>query len=299
MGAERVWLHFFYFYYHCHLSAAMKFYNIIIGLLSATPVSVCATSNSNGQKTKAGKRPPTPAPTKGGTQYEVWGCDQSNSVADATAPGQKGSLIWIWDSESIQDQLDGGADATPLSCSPSKAAGPCDLLDIFPQSLVEAGSGVLLENLSNFGRLHGLVKDPSNQYVTASIFAPGGGYVGVIDTAAKKAIALFRVTQTKGTGSGRSVHMNTWSADGSAIIVSNLDGKMVERIDVTRDGSGKITDLVFNTNAGVYLGKDFTKVADATAFSGSNTYGESLIGSIQGDYSQAGRSIKFVPLTLL
>eukprot|EP00984_Skeletonema_dohrnii_P025925 scaffold15160_cov119-Skeletonema_dohrnii-CCMP3373.AAC.2 len=70
---------------------------------------------------------------KGKGGYEVWGADQSNSVAGETSAGVKGSFLWIWDSESIADQLAGGADATPLSCTPNDAVGPCDLLDIFPQ----------------------------------------------------------------------------------------------------------------------------------------------------------------------
>ena len=120
---------------------------------------------------------------------------------------------------------------------------------------------------------------------------PTGGNVGVIDTATKEAIALFRVTETDAIADvGRSVHMSFFTADGSAIIIDNLHGKMIERINVTRDKKGKITDLVFDTNAGVYLGKDFTKEADATAFKGDNAFGNSLIGSVAGDYSQAGKS---------
>eukprot|EP00986_Skeletonema_menzelii_P014889 scaffold10550_cov119-Skeletonema_menzelii.AAC.1 len=220
---------------------------------------------------------------KGGS-YEVWGSDQSNSVAGETSAGVHGSFLWIWDSDDIQDQLNGGADAKPLSCTPSAAEGPCDLLDIFPG----VGSGAKVEDLDAFGRLHGVLPDPFNLYVTANIFAPTGGYVGVIDTATKEAIALFRVTETDAIADvGRSVHMSFFTADGSAIIIDNLHGKMIERINVTRDKKGKITDLVFDTNAGVYLGKDFTKEADATAFKGDNAFGNSLIGSVAGDYSLA------------
>jgi len=220
--------------------------------------------------------------------YEVWGSDQSNSVAGEAIAGVKGSFLWIWDSESIHDQLNGGTDATPLSCTPKQSTGPCDLLDVFPKKLTD-GSGTFLADLSSFGRLHGVIKDPFNRYVNANIFAPSGGYIGVIDTETKEAIGLFRVTKTTGTGVERSVHMSTWAVDGSAIIIANLHGKMVERIDVTRarGGNGKIIDLVFNTDAGVYFGKNFSKTEDAAVFSGQNAFGNSLIGSVQGDYSLA------------
>ena len=224
-----------------------------------------------------------------GGAYEVWGCDQSNSVAGELSPGVNGSFLWIWDSDSIQDQVTGGADAKPLSCTPNDTEGPCDLLDIFPRDLKEVGTDTLLEDLPAFGRLHGVIKDPSTRYVTANIFTPTGGYVGVMDTETKEAIALFRVTATTGNASQRSVHMSFWATDGSAIIVDNLHGKMIERIDVVRDDNGKIIDLVFNKSAGVYLGKDFSLQAGATAFYGNNAFGNSLIGSVGGDYDEAGK----------
>ena len=72
------------------------------------------------------------------------------------------------------------------------------------------------------GRLHGVLQDPQNKYVTANIFAPSGGYVGVIDTTTKEAIALFRVTKmslSDGASVTRNVHLSLFTADGSAIIV--------------------------------------------------------------------------------
>ena len=257
---------------------------------AAAIIALPYSSLSAAASSKTSKKAPTPPPTtpKAG-KYEVWGSDQSNSVPGQTSKGVNGSLLWIWDSDSIQDQLGGGVAATPLTCSPDKAAGPCDLLTIFPQDLVESGSGALLGNLSQFGRLHGTIPDPSTRYVTANIFAPGGGYVGIIDTVTKEAVGLFRVTQTSATGPQRSVHMSFWSADGLHIIIDNLHGKMIERIDVTRDNKGKITKLVFNANAGVYLGGSFNKIADATSFSGLNAFGNNLTGSVSGDYSLAGK----------
>ena len=141
--------------------------------------------------------------------YEVWGSDQSNSISGETSPGVKGSYLWIWDSHDIKAQLDGEGDAVPLSCTPDKQTGPCDLLDVFPQDLKDK-EGNELGGLFGFGRLHGMITDPSNRYVTANIFTPKGGFVGMIDTSTKEAIALFRVGATAGTGNQRSVHMSMY-----------------------------------------------------------------------------------------
>ena len=114
-----------------------------------------------------------PTPNK----YEVWGSDQSNSKPGQASLGVHGSFLWIWDSASIEHQLNGGNDAVPLSCTPDATVGPCDLLDVFPQTLVEndaaGGTGNILGDLNLFGRLHGMITDPQNKYVTANIFAPG------------------------------------------------------------------------------------------------------------------------------
>mmetsp|Transcript_27182 Transcript_27182/g.32137 ORF Transcript_27182/g.32137 Transcript_27182/m.32137 type:complete len:626 (-) Transcript_27182:326-2203(-) len=226
-----------------------------------------------------------------GNCYEVWGSDQSNSVPSQSSAGINGSYLWIWDSKSIGTQLEGGADATPLSCTPSDSTGPCNLLDVFPSVLVENSStGVLpntLSDLPKFGRLHGMLKDPQNKYVTANIFAPGGGYIGVIKTSTKEAVALFRVTAFDQNPNERSVHLSFWSDDGSAIVIANLHGKAIERIDVTRDNIDTITSLEFNKSAGIGLGQKTSVLSHATFFSGNNAFGNPLIGSIVGSYDDA------------
>jgi hypothetical protein len=225
------------------------------------------------------------------SSYQVWASDQSNSVPGQTSSGIKGSFLWIWDSDSIEFQLKNSQEeAIPLSCTPDEASGPCDLLDIFPSNLercTAAGcTDESLGDLDGFGRLHGVIKDPLNRYVTANMFAPGGGYVGVIDTETREAIALFRVTKVN-FPVPRSVHMSFWSADGSAILIANLHGKMIERIDVKRSNDGSITGLEFNVSASVYLGKAFGKTEDASFFQGNNAFGRPLIGSVAGDYAIA------------
>ncbi|KAL3800873.1 hypothetical protein ACHAWO_008823 [Cyclotella atomus] len=245
----------------------------------ATRKTLSSKAAKTGKSNKASKSDPEDPPV----EYEVWASDQSNSVAGQTSAGVKGSFLWIWDSASIRGQIAGLQDATPLSCSPLKTTGPCDLLDIFPQDLTNE-DGETLGSLSGFGRLHGVTKDPSNRYVAANIFAPAGGFVGVIDTMTKEAIALFRVTKNTGTSDGRSVHMSFWTADNKSIIVANLNGKMIERIDVTMDETGVIHDLKFNTDAGIYLGLGWSLTNKATAFSGKNAFGNPLIGSVVGTY---------------
>lgn len=228
--------------------------------------------------------------------YEVWASDQSNSVPGQSA-GTFGGFIWIWDSEDIERQLAGGPDALPLGCdvpfgsrSPSNT-GPCDLLDMFPQDLVEVGpndepTGNVLADLSGFGRLHGMLSDPQGRYVSASIFAPGGGYVGIIDTWRKEAVALFRVTGTNvGGGTNvRSVHMSFWDSTGSAIIVANLNGKVLERIDVERDQKDRIVSARFNRTASLGVGKNMEVTASATTFIGKNAHSRALIGEVAGNY---------------
>ena len=180
-----------------------------------------------------------------------------------------------------------------MSCTPDQSVGPCNTLDMFPSTLQQYGqngvpTGQTLGDLGKFGRLHGVIKDPFDMYVNANFFAPEGGYIGIIDTESKEAIALFRATEYSfGTTTARSIHMSFWTADGSAIIVANLNGKAVERIDVTRDYKNKITALKFNTDASVGLGKGMAVVERATYFAGLNAFGHPLIGGITGDYDYA------------
>lgn len=227
-------------------------------------------------------------------EYEVWGADQSNSDPTATGKGTSGSFLWIWDSKSIKKQIKGKSDATPLTCTPDSSTGPCDLLDIFPSSLeeydVSGPTGSTLSDLSGFGRLHGVLQDPQNKYVTANIFAPSGGYVGIIDTITKEAIALFRVTKmslSDGASVTRNVHLSLFTTDGSAIIVGNLAGRTIERIDLTRNSEGKITSLQFNTDASIGLGKGMSVDTGASYFVGNNAFGNPLMGSVIGTYDSA------------
>ena len=224
--------------------------------------------------------------------YEVWGSDQSNSVAGVEAAGVNGSFMWIWDNYSIELQLAGGPPARAVGCSAdASVGGPCDLQDVFPGTLVEvdgAGqpTGAKLADLDNFGRLHGMLPDPLGKYVAGAIFAPGGGYVGIIDATTKEAVALFRATGTNVGNSTdvRSVHMPFWATDGSHVIVANLNGKLLERVDVDRNSHGTITKATFNRGATLGVGKNMTVTAEATAFIGKNAHGNTLVSAVAGEY---------------
>ena len=218
--------------------------------------------------------------------YEVWASDQSNSRPDVSAPGIRGSWLWIWDSDEIRRQLRSGRTARPLRCDGSNQAGegPCDLYEVFPTDLEEVGAdgrktGLTLEQAPGFGRLHGMLPDPQNRYMNVNLFAPKGGYIGIIDGRSKEAVALFRVPATS---SGRSVHMSFWNSDGSALLVANLHGKVLHRIDVQRDSSGTIRAVEFNRTASLGVGKDLRITEPPTVYLGSNALVRPLLGRIVG-----------------
>lgn len=221
--------------------------------------------------------------------YEVWGADQSNSVPGAEARGVDGSYIWVWNSEDILRQVRQGITAEPLGCDGGNRPGdgPCDVKDVFPGTLVESDGGeatgaVLGDHL--YGRLHGMLTDPQNRYLNVNLFGPGQGFVGIIDGATKEAVALFRVS---GTTAGRSVHMSFWNSDGSALLIANLNGKVLERIDITRDESGAIVGAAFNRSASLGVGKSMEITEEARVYLGANGQGNQMLGSIVGDYEDA------------
>jgi len=243
---------------------------IAMALLVAVPGTVSAKDGTN-------------------TPYEVWGSDQSNSVAGAPGRGTQGSLIWVWNSEDVDRQIDDGVPAQPLGCDGNNVPGegPCNLLDVFPGTLTEhdvnGATGSTLGDY-NYGRLHGALSDPQNRYMNINLFGPGNGFVGIMDGATKEAVALFRVT---GTTAGQRVHMSFWNSDGSALLIANLNGKVLERIDITRDADGIITGAAFNQAAGLGVGKGLAVTANAKVYLGNNAQGNPMIGSVIGDYADA------------
>ena len=223
--------------------------------------------------------------------YEIWGADQSNSRA-ADGRGTVGSWLWIWRSEDMRRQLRSGIPAEPVGCDGSNTpgAGPCDLLEVFPADLQQydtaGATGLTLADLPSPGRLHGMLVDPQNLYVNINAFTPGTGYVGIVDGRTKEAVALFRVTEVA-AGVRRSVHMSFWNADGSAILIANLHGKLLERIDLVRDSAGNILSATLNRAASLGVGKGQVVTEGATAFRGLNAHGNPMVSEVSGDYAAA------------
>ena len=274
----------------------------------------CSSSSDN--------PPPDNPPPASSIPYEIWASDQSNSVAGAAGAGVAGSLIWVWSSDDVETQIAGGAAAMPLSCDGMNTVGggPCDLNAVFPAALVEdagtdgttqsqavnadAVTGPTGRTLGDsevaIGRLHGMLSDPQNMYMNVNAFAPGAGYVGIMDARTKEAVALFRVSQAETaaggalSGTGRSVHMSFWNTDGSAILIANLHGRLLERIDLTRDTAGNITAAVFNRAASLST-QGVNIIDDATAFTGTNAQGNALVSSVSGTYD-AGIASDVTPM---
>ena len=252
-------------------------------LLAGAVVGLSACGINTGILDAGGSSIPQ-APEANSVPYEIWAADQSNSVAGEATRGVNGSFMWVWTSEAMLAQIGGGAAAQPLGCA-GGIPGPCDIKAVFPSTLVENGvagaTGNTLANLPNFGRLHGMIADPQNQYMNVNMFAPSGGYVGIVDGATKEAIALFRVSSTT---NGRSLHMSFWNSDGSALLLANLHGRILERIDITRDATGRITGADFNQSASLGVSHSMVILDGAKAFTGNNAAGNAMVSSVSGAY---------------
>ncbi len=251
-------------------------------------ISACDDEASSPQA-GGGGTPPAPITFR----YEVWGTDQSNQTPGASALGDRGSAMYIWNSLDVDAQIAGGAKAEPLGCGADAGVagkGPCQIDDVFPGTLENELGKKLSENQnSGFARMHGSLSDPQNMYMNINMFKTGGtgGFVGIMDGRTKEAVALFQVTMTGKSAGGRSVHMSFWNKDGSALLVANLHGRIVERIDITRDAAGNITNANMNRAAAFSAGSGASAlhIEDSHAYSGKNALGNDLISTVSGSYS--------------
>ncbi len=230
--------------------------------------------------------------------YEVWASDQSNSVAGAPGIGKDGSFLQIFEGSDIEDYVAGtGAAPMPIPCAGTTA--PCDAHAVFPGTLIENDvAGATGETLAtsnsvalgatigtgddlSIGRLHGALPDPQHMYVNVNFFSGGRGYVGIMTADTKEAVALWRVTKTN---RGESLHMSFWAPDGNSLFLANLHGRILERVDITRDEHGTIITADFNQAASMGVGAA-SIVRDARAYTGDNAIGNALISTISGAYS--------------
>ena len=126
--------------------------------------------------------------------------------------------------------------------------------------------------------------------------------MGIVDAETKGAVALFRVSKMtynagdSGDISTRNVHMSFWNSDGSAVLIHNLAGKAIERINVERDEDGTITSLMFDKGATQGFGRGMRVAEDASFFTGKNAFGVELLGGVTDNYDDADLvSIQAVP----
>ncbi len=163
--------------------------------------------------------------------YEVWLSDQTNSQGvSASAPnGTHGGFLRIYDGADL--------DRSPAINRPQVLDVSADL---FPQAQASTGSHV--------ARLHGVQPSPDHRHMALSFVA--SGHLGIVDGASRRPVCLFRTT---GTSTGRQNHMSFWTPDGSAILIANQNGRLLERVNVLRASSGEVQAFVFDAAASLDL----------------------------------------------
>ncbi|MEE9445849.1 MAG: hypothetical protein V3V19_09315 [Cocleimonas sp.] len=278
-----------------------KLYRSILLAVSVASGSVFLSACDDEKSSlKSGGNPPASAPL---FKYEIWGTDQSNQTAGATALGTKGSAMYIWDGSDVVGQINGGDKAKPMGCgadADKPGMGPCQMEAVFPGALTdETGTKLSTKFGAGFARMHGSLPDPQQKYMNINMFKTGGdgGFVGIMDARTKVAVALWQVAKTGKSAGGRSVHMSFWNKDGSALFVANLHGRIMERIDITRDSDGNIVNANFNRSAAYSAGSGTTSLVlePSHAYSGKNALGGDLISTISGDYNHTGITTETLP----
>jgi len=159
--------------------------------------------------------------------YEVWLSDQANTqgISLASPNGTHGGKIRIYDSADLD--------------LPTPINNPLVLdvsTDLFPDAMATTAAPV--------SRMHGILTSPDSRYMALNFVA--SGHLGIVDGSSKRSVCLFRTT---GTSTGRQNHMSFWTPNGDSLIVANQNGRMLERVDVVRNGAGQIQEFVFNASA--------------------------------------------------
>ncbi len=146
------------------------------------------------------------------TGYEVWLTDQNNTAGfSAGAPrGSHGGRLLIYESEDL-----------------TGAGGPVGDPTVIDLAVLFATSGPNNATGANVVRPHMVDQSPDKRYVALSFV--GSGHVAILDAATAQPKALFRASP--GAAGARQAHAAFWTQDGSAVIVANQNGKLLERID--------------------------------------------------------------------
>ncbi len=159
--------------------------------------------------------------------YEVWLSDQANTIGIGpdTTTGTHGGMIRIYDSADLE--LPNPIN-NPFLLDVSK--------DLFPDASQKTDAPV--------SRIHGILPSPDHRYMALNFVA--SGHLGIVDGETKKAVCLFRTTETT---TGRQNHMSFWTPSGNQLILANQNGRILERVDVKRNSQGAVTDFIFNAAA--------------------------------------------------
>lgn len=147
--------------------------------------------------------------------YEVWLSDQG---------GAQGALLRIY----REVDLEAGRNAPDL----------VDIHQQIPEALSTTGASV--------ARLHGITTSPDNNYAALNFVS--SGHLVLMSTKTRKMVCLFRTTNTT---TGRQNHMSFFTASGSHILVSNQNGRLLERVRVDHSGGldSAVTGFVFEASA--------------------------------------------------
>lgn len=166
-----------------------------------------------------------------GTNYEVWLSDQTNSqgLSAGTPTGTHGGFVRIYNGADLEQN--------PPINNPLNVDVTAHL---FPNANVTTGGHVT--------RIHGILPSPDHKHMGLNFVT--SGHLGFVDGASKTPVCLFRTT---GTSTGRQNHMSFWSPDGTKAIIANQNGRMIERVNVLRDGNGVLTGYEFDADASLDL----------------------------------------------
>ena len=144
--------------------------------------------------------------------YEVWLTDQNNTLgySSQNPRGTHGGRIVIWDGKDLDFP------GTPIMDRPA-------ILDL---GLIFAAGGPNNQTGAEVARPHMLAVSQDQKYMALAFVA--SGHVAIIEAATRRPKALFRMSA--GAGGARQAHSAQWTMDGTAILVANQNGKLLERI---------------------------------------------------------------------
>lgn len=149
----------------------------------------------------------------GTSGYEVWMGDQGGAV---------GTTLRIYGETSLRKLVN---DPIVLNTS-----------DLFPLASSLTGAPLRL--------LHGLVQSPDRAMVTLNYV--GSGHLVIMHARTRAPMCLFRTT---GSTTGRQNHMTVWTTDGHYLLVSNQNGRLMERVRVDYHADGSAANFTFEAPA--------------------------------------------------